>query len=140
MTSLTHRYVDVIPPQLEDGVLYVCEKYETVVHRCCCGCGAKTVTPISPTDWRLIKHGSTVSLYPSIGNWSLPCRSHYWIRKNGVLWAEDWSQTEIDANRALDRNQKRQYYQNINKEQNEGTGSTNTRGEGFWTAIARWLS
>jgi hypothetical protein len=44
-----------------------------------------------------------VSLDPSIGNWSFPCRSHYWIRNNKVRWAENWSQARIDANLKLAR-------------------------------------
>ena len=31
----------------------------------------------------------TVSLRPSIGNWQLPCRSHYFIVRNRVVWASD---------------------------------------------------
>ena len=30
--------------------------------------------------------GRTISLNPSIGNWSYPCRSHYWIKGNRVVW------------------------------------------------------
>jgi hypothetical protein len=42
-------------------------------------------------------------LPPSIGNWSLKCRSHYWIKNNRISWAEDWSQAQIDNARHFDR-------------------------------------
>ena len=99
-----------MPEVLEDGVLYVSLTYGTVAHRCCCGCGREVVTPITPTDWKLIFDGETVSLYPSIGNWNFPCRSHYWIRQNCVDWARDWPAWQIDAAAAKDRVQKEKYY------------------------------
>jgi Family of unknown function (DUF6527) len=33
---------------------------------CCCGCGEKVVTPLRPTDWKLIFDGKTISLDPSL--------------------------------------------------------------------------
>jgi len=111
--SLVHEFVEFIPDVVEEGKLYVSIEYTTVVHKCCCGCGKEVVTPLSPTDWRLIFDGKTISLDPSIGNWSFPCRSHYWIRNNRVRWAEDWSQSRIDANRAHDRWAKERYFGEI---------------------------
>jgi hypothetical protein len=99
-----------MPEVLEEGVLYVSLTYGTVAHRCCCGCGREAVTPLTPTDWKLIFDGETVSLYPSIGNWNFPCRSHYWIRRSCVKWAEDWSQWRVNAADAKDRAQKAKYY------------------------------
>lgn len=61
------------------------------MHLCACGCRTKVVTPISSTEWRLIYDGESVSLYPSIGNWQFPCQSHYWIRRNEIRWAREWS-------------------------------------------------
>lgn len=77
--QLSNQFVEFIPDQLDDGVLYVSMPYGIVAHKCCCGCGNKVVTPLTPTDWQLVYDGQSVSLDPSIGNWSLPCRSHYWI-------------------------------------------------------------
>ena len=31
------QYVELMPGQLEDGVLYISEKYGTAIHKCCCG-------------------------------------------------------------------------------------------------------
>src|SRR5580658_8603438 len=109
-TVLTHEFVEYLPDELKDGTLYVSMSFATVAHKCCCGCGKEVVTPLSPTDWKLIFDGKTISLDPSIGNWSFPCRSHYWIRNNRVRWAEQWSQLQIDANRAHDRWAKGKYF------------------------------
>jgi purine nucleoside permease len=85
-------------------------EYATVVHKCMCGCGKEVATPISPTDWCLTFNGDSISLDPSIGNWSFPCRSHYWIRNNRVLWCDDMPQSLIDAGRVRDRRAKAAYY------------------------------
>jgi hypothetical protein len=57
-------------------------------------CGNEVVTPFSPTDWELTFDGKTISLYPSIGNWSLRCQSHYWITKNKVEWIPKWDKRQ----------------------------------------------
>lgn len=108
--KLSHRFVTSIPEVLDDGVIYVSIGFATAIHKCCCGCGKEVVTPLSPTDWKLIFDGQTVSLDPSIGNWSFPCCSHYWIRRNKVVWARRWSRKEIEAKRAHDRAAKAKYY------------------------------
>jgi Family of unknown function (DUF6527) len=69
-TALTHEFVEYIPDELKDGVLYVSMPFATVAHKCCCGCGKEVVTPLSPTDWTLIFDGKSITLDPSIGNWS----------------------------------------------------------------------
>jgi hypothetical protein len=109
-TTLTHEFVEYIPDELKDGTLYVSMPFATVAHKCCCGCGKEVVTPLSPTDWKLIFHGKCISLDPSIGNWSFDCKSHYWIRGGKVRWAGMWSQEEIDAGRAADRSAKARYF------------------------------
>jgi Family of unknown function (DUF6527) len=68
------------------------------------------VTPLGPTDWKLIFDGKTISLDPSIGNWSFTCQSHYWIRNNTALWAARWSKGKIDAARAHDCQAKDKYF------------------------------
>lgn len=108
--TLAHEFVEFIPDVIEEGKLYVSIEYATTVHACACGCGKEVVTPLSPTDWKLLFDGKTISLEPSIGNWGFPCRSHYWVRNNQAVWAEDWSQARVDANRAHDRRAKGQYF------------------------------
>lgn len=109
-TSVTHQFVEFIPRELEEGVLYISIPYDTMVHKCACGCGSKIVTPISPARWRLTYDGATVSLSPSVGNWSYPCQSHYWIKRNCVEWAPQWSRERIEAGRARDREERQRYY------------------------------
>jgi hypothetical protein len=87
---LTHEFVEFIPEQLKDGILYVSIPYGLAVHKCCCGCQNKVVTPFSPRDWKLTYDGETVTLNPSIGNWKFPCQSHYWIRENHVVWVKNF--------------------------------------------------
>ncbi len=105
-TVLTHEFVEHVPGELADGVLYVSIRYATVVHKCCCGCGMEVITPLTPTDWQLTFDGESISLTPSIGNWSFECQSHYWIKRNRVRWAAHWTQEQVDAGRARDRRAK----------------------------------
>lgn len=41
---------------------------------------------LAPERWHLSYDGEFLSLNPSIGNSRLHCRSHYWIRRNKVVW------------------------------------------------------
>ncbi len=107
---LTHEFVEHLPDQLKDGVIYISISYATAAHKCCCGCGNEIITPLSPTDWKLIFDGKTISLEPSIGNWSLACQSHYWIRNNRVRWSPKWSQKQIDRGRSRDGLAKERYF------------------------------
>jgi hypothetical protein len=97
---LAYEFVEFIPQDLKEHTLYISIAYCTAVHKCCCGCGREVVTPLSPTAWKFIFDGKTVSLHPSIGNWSLPCRSHYFITNNKVVWAPRWTEKQIAKSRA----------------------------------------
>jgi len=108
--EIKHEFVDLAPGTLESGILYVSVKYKNMVHLCCCGCGHKVVTPLSPTGWAITFDGRTVSVTPSVGNWNLRCRSHYWISSNRVESAEEWSQQQIADGFARDRQAKQDYY------------------------------
>lgn len=108
--ELRLQFSEFIPDTLASGILYISMQHATVTHLCACGCGREVVTPISPTDWSLMYDGVAVTLDPSIGNWSFPCRSHYFIQKNRVLWVGEMSQREIERGRRLDRLAKTQYY------------------------------
>ena len=100
---MRHTFVDHIPEAIEEGVVYISIEYGTAVHLCCCGCGNEVVTPLTPVDWSVNYDGETISIEPSIGNWSLDCRSHYWISRGLIHWAPAWSDEEIAANRTQDR-------------------------------------
>ena len=112
VARLTPEFVEFIPETLEDGKLYISEEYKTAVHKCCCGCGLKVVTPLKPSGWRLTRDGDFVTIYPSIGNWSFPCQSHYWIRRNLIWWSYHMTREEIEAGRRYDA-RVRKYYQEM---------------------------
>jgi hypothetical protein len=108
--TLQHRFVDNIPDEIEEGALYISLQYCTAIHKCVCGCGNEVVTPISPTDWELTFDGETVSLYPSIGNWSYACKSHYFITKSKIRPAFKWTEKQVKRGRKNEAEQKEKYY------------------------------
>ncbi len=115
MKTLQHKFVDFIPIQLEENILYVTMQYKTVVHLCPCGCGNKVITPITPTDWKLSFDGQSISLNPSIGSWNFPCRSHYWIIENQVVPSSSWTNKMIQEGREEDAKRKEDYFEQRRK-------------------------
>lgn len=107
-TRLTHEFVDHFPDALDDGVLYVSLPFASVAHRCCCGCGNEVVTPLTPYDWQVTFDGESISLAPSIGNWSFACESHYWIKRGHVRWAPRMTRQEIASGRLRSRRDRSQ--------------------------------
>jgi hypothetical protein len=116
--KLQHRFVELMPSELEDGVLYVSIEYCTAIHKCPCGCGNRVVTPIAPTDWQIAFNGETISLNPSIGNWSLKCQSHYWIIENRIVFAKKWTKKQILSGREKEKSEKKKYFQKKKKNLN----------------------
>lgn len=112
VTVVEPVFVKTIPRELRAGALYVSMEYGTVVHSCCCGCGEEVVTPLTPTDWRIEYDGESITLRPSVGSWTLPCRSHYVIRANKVIACGNWNEKRIEAERARDATAKRAFYGN----------------------------
>src|ERR1017187_2095907 len=102
LVSLEPKFVELMPPALAEGTLYVSMTYATTCHLCACGCGNKVVLPLSPAEWRMSFDGESISLSPSIGNWEFPCRSHYWIKDNKIKWAAPWTDSPIAAGRQCD--------------------------------------
>lgn len=106
MTEVTHlrpEFVTSFPTQMEHGVIYVSIEYNNCGHLCACGCGREVITPLSPAQWTITYDGENISMRPSIGNWSLPCRSHYFVHQGRVRWARDYTEHEIARNRLHDR-------------------------------------
>lgn len=95
------EFVESFPQPLVAGVFYVSTRFSSAAHLCASGCGREIITPLSPAQWSITFDGK-LSVWPSIGNWSLPCRSHYVIRHGVVRWARDFSAREIAENRAAD--------------------------------------
>ena len=61
-------------------------QYAICGHLCACGCGERVITPLSPTQWKLVYNGETVILYPSIGNYAFACQSHYFLTNGKIVW------------------------------------------------------
>lgn len=95
------QFVTSFPRDLEPSTLYVSTQFSTAAHSCACGCGREVVTPLSPSQWVLTFDGA-VSLRPSIGNWALPCQSHYVIHRGKIRWARTFTPDEIRRNRQSD--------------------------------------
>jgi hypothetical protein len=83
--EVDHRFIEVLPANLDPGVIYISGTHNIVAHLCCCGCGEEIVTPLGTAGWTLRYDGS-VSLSPSIGNGALACKSHYVIQASKVRW------------------------------------------------------
>ncbi|WP_443111838.1 DUF6527 family protein [Alicyclobacillus sp. ALC3] len=139
---VTHQFVDVIPANPDEGILYISIRYRTAVHQCPCGCGNKVVTPIKSARWHLCFDGDSVSLSPSVGSWQFPCRSHYWIRNNEIRWAEKWTQEEIEAGRERDSGALRAYYEGRTREQVDVPDQSvaERKKSGLLSRIWQWLA
>lgn len=116
-----HEFVTDMPPQLQRGVIYVSIPHTTVLHLCACGCGHEVATPLSPNDWSLTFDGESISLDPSIGNWSFPCRSHYWVSRNTIVWAGNWSAQTVRNWRRREARETASYYA-VSNDRHENRG------------------
>lgn len=104
--ALRPEFVESFPELLEEGTLYISDKFSIAGHKCCCGCGEEVITPLNAAQWQVRREGGLVSLHPSIGNWKFACRSHYWIRKNRVVDAPPLPEWVIDRVKKRDRRDK----------------------------------
>jgi len=94
---MKHKFVEYMPKIIEDNILYISIEFKVAKHRCPCGCGDIIVTSIDPNRWKLTYDGETVSLSPSIGNWTHKCKSHYFIKNDSIKWARKISDDDIDS-------------------------------------------
>lgn len=108
--------VEFIPKELKPGILYVAEEFGAAVHLCACGCGSKVSTPLRPAEWALEQTESGPSLTPSVGNWQLPCRSHYWIREGKIVWSGQWSAAQVEAGRRAEEERRTTYFEELKQE------------------------
>lgn len=116
--------VEFMPSILEPGVLCVSEKYRTAAHLCACGCGEKIRTQLGPLGWKFTSQRQGPSLYPSIGNWQKPCRSHYFIKSGLVVWATALTEVEVLYGRQAELKHRDAYF----REQNSG----------WWAQLKSW--
>lgn len=137
MKTISYKFVTHAPRELEEDTLYISIEYKSALHKCFCGCGKEVVTPLSPAGWKLTFDGVSVSLYPSIGNWALPCKSHYWITENEVLIAPKWSERQIDAVRKQDKKDIEKYFDQKGEDKNKLNVSDK---KSIWTRIKNIFS
>lgn len=150
LVTITPLFVELMPPEIKAGVLYISEEYGTAIHKCCCGCGMKVVTSLSPARWQLRREGILVTLYPSIGNWDFPCRSHYWIRRNRVVWSGSMTQQEVrrvkerdkrDIKNHVFQSNKRKIEDIVKQTKPDQASSTisHSGSKSLWQLLKEWL-
>ncbi len=130
MKTITLQRVKYMPRDLAPGILYVSEEFNVAGHLCACGCGSKVMTPLGPVEWKFTEQEGRPSLWPSIGSWQLPCRSHYVIADGRIRWAGQWSDAQILAGRRAEEERLQAHYAALDQE------------SGFWAALwklLRWL-
>lgn len=98
ITDLKYPWFDAAD-QLEDGVLYVVDgaqqdREQLIEYNCPCSCGHTVVIPYyrqgqqkeETPSWSYREEAGKVTLSPSIYSTGWPCRSHYFIRSNQIVW------------------------------------------------------
>lgn len=127
ISSFRLERVQYIPKVLEAGVLYMASEFDIAAHLCACGCGTKVTTPLGPTEWRVTETRTGPSVFPSIGSWQLPCRSHYLITGGKTHWAGQWTEAQINAGRSGEQRRREAYY------------GARAHDRKWWVRLLRWL-
>lgn len=115
MDRIKLQKVHYLPKELIEGILYVSEEFGVAAHLCPCGCQNKVVTPLDPTEWKFIETYGKPTLQPSIGNWQLPCKSHYWITNGIIDWSYQWDERQIEKGRQEEEKIRQAYYNSLSK-------------------------
>ena len=136
-TAIIPEFVESAPRELQDGVIYISDRFRTALHKCCCGCGREVVTPLNPAGWSYCRDGRSITLKPSIGNWSFPCKSHYLILRNEVVWAGTMSARQIARVKARDARDQNEYIKRCNQEKLIATQKS-TWISTFLEKVSRW--
>ena len=94
--DLKTQFLRTMPSDMEHGVIYVSLDFELAIHLCACGeCRQQTVTPLNLRPERFGGWGystsgegedTRVTLSPSIGNFNMPCKSHYFVTDGKIVW------------------------------------------------------
>lgn len=117
--TIVPKFVDRVPSEIEEGVIYISTSVNTAVHLCPCGCKTEIVTPIDPSEWNFTYDGETISLNPSVGVWGAACKSHYWIKKNHIKWSKTYNYREIEEVRNKESVENRNYYNQLKNEERQ---------------------
>jgi hypothetical protein len=138
--AIRHEFVQVIPDEVADDTLYISIDYGITIHKCMSGCGLDVALPLSPFQWKLIFDGDTVSLFPSVGNWSYPCRSHYWIERDTAVWAPAWSRAKIEASRSRDRALMESYFERASDVEHRYEQTQPPWSQGWLARVKGWFA
>ncbi len=103
-----------LPKELEEGFLYVSKEFGVAGHLCPCGCKNKIITPLDQTEWSFKEHNNEPTLYPSLGNWELPCKSHYWITDGLIEWSYQWTEKQISEGRQNEDEKRKLHFNKLN--------------------------
>src|SRR5208283_1667393 len=78
ISELIIIFVEYIPMEIEEGIIYISTKYCISFHLCACGCGGKTFLPFD--GWVHNFQDGKLSTSPSIGNFlgENPYHAHYY--------------------------------------------------------------
>lgn len=88
-------------------------------------------------------NGDSVSLYPSVGNWNLRCRSHYVVRDGRVIEAPKWTKEQIEAGRRRDKDALADYFedrQKISARVETAAPAAVPPERGLWCRLKDWLN
>lgn len=110
LQRIQHQFVEFVPEKLEQGTLYISREYNSASHLCACGCGREVVTIIGPADSSITCNSRGVTISTSIGNSNFPCKSHYWIKDNRILWESPMTPQLTALSRARDKAAKKRVY------------------------------
>lgn len=128
MSEIKLQRVVTMPRELAPGILYVSEEFGVAGHLCACGCGHKVIVPLGPAEWTFVEKSGHPTLSPSIGNWQLPCRSHYLIIDGRIVWAGQWTEAQVLAGRAREEARREVYF------------ASRAKDSSLWNRICNWLS
>lgn len=117
--TIVPEFVERVPHEIEEGIIYISTSVNTAVHLCPCGCKTEIVTPIDPSEWRFTYDGENISLYPSVGVWGAKCKSHYWIKMSQIEWSRTYTEEEINDVRNQERADNQEYYNELKGEKNK---------------------
>jgi hypothetical protein len=126
VNSITLQRVKYLPRELSPGILYVSEEFAIAGHLCACGCRNKVITPLGPAEWMFSERAGRPTLRPSVGNWQLPCRSHYVIAAGRIHWGTQWSDAQVAAGRRAEEQRREAYYESLGK-------------FSLWHRLRRWI-
>lgn len=85
--NVNFQLVEFIPndEDMQFAVLYISEKYKTIAHKCLCGCGNLSITPVGniKPKWNYNVNNEKLTMTPSVLNKNCPQNAHY-IITNGI--------------------------------------------------------